>query len=119
MASAWPSTLPQSLLLNGASKGVGDGLIEYQPDTGPSTTRRRSSAVMRPLSGAMILTDSQIATFETFFYTTILFGALPFTFPDPISGAPLLVKFTKAALPSYVPLGANNYQLSLSLLVLP
>lgn len=119
MASAWPSTLPQALLLAGASKGAGDGLLEYQPDTGPSITRRRSTAVMRPLVGSMMLTDTQIATFETFFYTTILNGALPFTFPDPISGATLLVKFTKATPWSYTPQGGNNYQLALTLMVLP
>ena len=119
MPDAWPSTLPQALLLAGASKGVGDGLIENQPDTGPSMTRRRSTAVMRPLSGSMMLTDAQIATFETFFYTTILFGSLPFTFPDPISGATLLVKFTKQSLPAYAPQGGDNYQLSLTLMVLP
>lgn len=119
MASAWPGTLPQALLLSGAGKGVGDGLTEYQPDTGPSITRRRTTAVMRPLSGSMILTDAQIATFETFFYTTIMNGALPFTFPDPISGATLLVKFTKATPPGYSPQGGNNYLLSLALMVLP
>lgn len=119
MPGAWPSTLPQALLVSGASKGVGDGLIENQPDTGPSMTRRRSSAVMRPLMGSMILSAAQIATFETFFYTTVLFGSLPFTFPDPITGASLLVKFTKGALPGWVPLGGQNFQLSLSLLVLP
>jgi hypothetical protein len=119
MTDAWPTTLPQALLLNGASKGIGDGLLEYQPETGPSMTRRRSSAVMRPLVGAVILTDAQIATFEAFFYTTILTGSLPFNFPDPISGATLLVKFTKQNLPAYSPLGGNNYQLSLNLMVLP
>lgn len=119
MASAWPGTLPQALLLAGASKGLGDGLLEYQPDTGPSITRRRTTAVMRPLVGSMMLTDTQVATFETFYLTTLMNGALPFTFPDPISGATLLVKFTKATPPSYAPQGANNYLLSLSLMVLP
>jgi hypothetical protein len=119
MTNVWPGTLPQQLLLNGASLGVGDGLLEYQPDTGPSITRRRSSAVMRPLSGTMILSSAQMTTFESFFYTTILGGSLPFTFPDPRTGASLLVKFTKQGQPTYTPQGADNYLLSLNLAVLP
>jgi hypothetical protein len=119
MTNAWPGTLPQSLLLSGASLGVGDGLVESQPDIGPVMTRRRSSSVMRPLSGSMILSNAQMTIFEAFFYTTILGGSLPFTFPDPRTGATLLVKFTKQALPAYTPQGGDNYLLSINLLVLP
>jgi hypothetical protein len=119
MPNAWPGTLPQKLLLNGASLGVGDGLIEYAPDTGPSITRRRTTAVMRPLQGSMVLTDAQVTIFETFFFTTLLNGALPFTFPDPRTGATLLVKVPKGTPPSYVPQGGDNFVLSLSLTVLP
>lgn len=119
MPSAWPSTLPQRLLVDGASLGIGDGLLEYQPDTGPSITRRRSSAAPRPLSGSMILSNAQMTTFETFFYTTIIGGSLAFTFPDPRTGATLLVKFTKQGLPAYVPLGGDNYRLSFNVMVMP
>lgn len=119
MTDAWPSTLPQQLQISGASLGYGDGLVEYGPDQGPSITRRGTTAVMRPLAGAMILSNAQVSTFETFFYTTILNGSLPFTFPDPRTGATLLVKFTKQAPPAYAPLGGDNFQLSLSLVILP
>jgi hypothetical protein len=119
MPSAWPGTLPQRLLLAGARLGVGDGLLEYSPDIGPSITRRRTAAVMRPLVGSMMLTDAQMTIFETFFYTTIGGGSLPFTFPDPRTGATLLVKFTKQGLPDYAPQGADNYLLQMNLAVLP
>jgi hypothetical protein len=108
MPNAWPGTLPQKLLLNGASLGVGDGLIEYAPDTGPSITRRRTTAVMRPLQGSMVLTDAQVTTFEIFFFSTLLNGALPFTFPDPRTGATLLVKVPKGTPPNYAPQGGDN-----------
>lgn len=119
MADAWPNTLPQQLLLSGASMGEGDGLVEYGPDLGPSITRRGTSAVMRPLSGSMILSSAQVATWRTFFLTTILQGSLPFTFPDPLGGANLLVKHVKQSPPAIVPLGGDNFQLSLSLVILP
>lgn len=119
MVDIWPTGLPQKLLLSGSSLGVGDGLIETQPDIGPPISRRRATAVVRPLTGSMMLSDAQITTFETFFFTTILRGSLAFNFPDPRTGATLLVKFTKANPPSYSPQGADNYLLSLNLLVLP
>lgn len=119
MVDAWPAGLPQRLLLQGASLGVGDGLLETQPDQGPPQSRRRSTSAARPLVGSMMLSDAQMTTFETFFYTTILGGSLPFSFPDPRTGATLLVKFTKANLPGYVPQGGDNYLLSINLSVLP
>lgn len=119
MVDAWPSDLPQHLQLSGASLGMGDGLVEYQPDLGPSITRRGTTAVMRPLVGTMICTSAQIASFEAFFYAAIMNGALPFNFPDPRTGATALVKFTKQTPPSYAPLGGDNFQLNLSLMVLP
>lgn len=119
MVDAWPSTMPQALIAQGASEGAGDGLAEYQPDTGPPITRLRTNSVVRPLGGYMICSDAQIATFRSFFNTTISRGALPFTFPDPMTGATLLVKFAKQSPPSWNPLGGNNYQLNLSLFVLP
>lgn len=119
MVDAWPNTLPQQLQLSGASLGMGDGLVEYAPQQGPSISRRGTTAVMRPLVGAMVLSNAQVDIWEAFFYTTIANGALPFTFPDPRTGAAVLVKFTKQSQPSLVPLGADNFRLSLSLMVMP
>jgi len=119
MPNAWPATLPQYLLLDGASLGIGDGLAEYQPDTGPPISRRRTAAVVRPLTGSMILSDAQVSIFEAFFVDTLMNGALPFTFPDPRTRATVLVKFTKRQLPAMAPRGGDNYQISLNLLVLP
>lgn len=119
MVDAWPDTLPQRLQVDQASQGVGDGLIEYAPDSGPSLTRLGTSAAMQPLTGYMICSGAQITAFKSFFATTILGGSLPFTFPDPISGT-LLVKFTKqGGMPTWAPLGGDNWQLNLALAVLP
>lgn len=119
MVDAWPSDLPQAFQQDGFSEGEGDGLIEYQPDVGPSITRLATSAVMRPMSGNMIVTDVQLASFRTFFETTILRGSLPFDFPDQVRSGTLLVKFTKQTPPSWVNLGGPTYQLNLALMVLP
>src|SRR5262249_16088154 len=121
MVDAWPNNLPQALQLRGASIGVGDGLVEYDPDIGPPITRRPTTAVVRPSAGAMTCRGAQMASFLAFLDTTIAGGALPFHFPDPLTdGAQvLLVKFSKKSLTSIVPLGDDNFQLPLSLMVLP
>jgi len=119
MASAWPGTLPQKFLVDGYMEGVGDGLLEYQPDTGPSISRRRATAVPRPLSGNFEMTSAQIATLRTFFDTTLIGGSLPFTFPDPLTGATLLVKFQKGGIPKWAALGGDYFSVGMSLWILP
>ncbi|MGM4891271.1 hypothetical protein [Tardiphaga sp. 839_C3_N1_4] len=119
MVDAWPAEFPQELEQNGFSEGVGDGVLEYQPDQGPSISRRRTSAVMRPLSGTMQMSAAQIATLRTFFDTTLMGGALPFEFPDQIQDGTLLVKFPKGAGPSWSALSGELYRVQLSMMVLP
>lgn len=121
MVDAWPNTLPQKLQYDGASEGVGDGLLEYKPETGPSITRRRTTTSVRPLAGSMICSSEQISIFRAFFDTAIMGGALPFEFPDQMQDGVLLVKFEKSALPNWRPhpIGGDNFVLTLSLLVLP
>jgi hypothetical protein len=71
MTNVWPGTLPQQLLLNGASLGVGDGLVEYQPDRG-----RRSRGALERGDAAAVgqhgLEQCADDLFETFFYTTLM-----------------------------------------------
>jgi hypothetical protein len=119
MVSAWPVDLPQAFQISGFSEGSGDGSVEYQPDVGPPLTRLRTAAVVRPMAGNMILTDVQLASFRTFFDTTLLSGTLPFNFPDQVRSGTLLVKFTKQNRPSWLNLGGPTYQLNLTFVVLP
>jgi hypothetical protein len=121
MVDAWPGTLPGALQSDAFGEGVADGLLEYAPDTGPPITRRRSTAAVRLMKGTMLCTSAQIATFRTFFDTTLLGGSLPFNFPDQLQSGTLLVKFAKSSLPNWSahPGGGDNYLLNLTLQVLP
>jgi hypothetical protein len=119
MVDAWPAELPQEIEQNGFSEAVGDGVLEYQPDQGPSISRRRTSAVMRPLSGTMQMTAPQIVALLAFFDTTLMGGSLPFEFPDQIQDGTLLVKFPKGAGPSWAALSDDLYRVQLSMMVLP
>lgn len=119
MIDVWPESLPQCFDLP-FSEAEGDGLIEYQPDQGPTITRRRTAAVARPISGTMRMTGAQLVTMRDFRATTVLGGALPFEFPDQtVSGSTLLVKYTKATPPTWQKIGADAWRVSIALTVLP
>lgn len=119
MVDAWPSTLPQKVLQGGYSEGVGDGLLEYQPDTGPPMTRLRTSANPRPIAVNFELTSAQLQTLIAFFTTTLIGGSLPFNFPAVIENTTYLVKFQKGGLPKWTSLGGDYFNVTMSIWVLP
>jgi hypothetical protein len=119
VVDVWPGTLPQTFQVNGYTETVADGLIETNPDTGPPMSRRRSSAMPRPISGQMIVTRTQIDTLKTFVNTTLLGGSLPFSFPATTEVGTWLVKFPKGNMPKWAAIGGDYYTLQISLLILP
>lgn len=119
MPDAWPAGLPQNVLVANYAEAVGDGLLEYQPDTGPTITRRRSSANPRPVTMNFELTSAQLAILKTFFETTLIGGSLPFTFPGITESATYLVKFQKTGIPNWAALGGDYFSVAMSVWVLP
>lgn len=115
----WPELLPQKLLREGNSEGLGDGLIETQPDQGPPISRPRSTAVTRPLAGAINCSGAQLDALIAFYNVELAMGALPFTFPAPRGGGSLLVKFLKGSQPTWSETGPDVYRVPISLLILP
>lgn len=95
MTAAWPATLPQQFLRDGFEGTSADNIIASSVSTGPAKTRRRTTAAVRPLSGTMIMTSAQLATFRAFVSTTIAERSRPFTFPDPYGGSDLLVRMVE------------------------
>ncbi len=78
--ATWPATLPQFSLRDGYSEDLGFPVIQAPVD-GPALARRRYTAAPRNVSAQYQLTNAQLATFETFFLTTVAQGALSFTAP--------------------------------------
>lgn len=119
MVDAWPVDLPQCFSLP-FSESEGDGVFEYQPDQGPPISRRRTSAVTRPLSGTMRMSGDQLASMRAFRNGVLLSGALPFEFPDQtVHGNTLLVRFVKGSPPSWQRIGPDSWRVSISLMVMP
>jgi len=94
----WPASLPQRLLIKSYSESPADVLLRTSMDFGPAKVRRRGTAGPRPVSGSIIVTAAELATFKTFFNTTLLGGSLRFRWRDPIiSGQTMLVNTVSGA----------------------
>lgn len=117
MADAWPGSLPQSFLAGSFREQIAERTIRTQMDVGPALVRKRSSAAVIPIAGAMVMTATQLATFKTFVNTTIDGGAETFTFPDPHDGSDLTVRLT--AMPAISDLSNDLFRVGLDLEVLP
>ena len=78
----WPSDIPQAFIHESFSATPMSGVIQTEMDTGKAKRRRRFTAVTEVWSGNMVMTSTQLATFKTFFNTTIKLGSLSFNFPN-------------------------------------
>ncbi len=113
----WPSTLPQSLEIDGYSSGFADNRIETKMEYGPPKRRLRTTTNIRPLNGSMVMTQVQYAALLTFFHTTVR-EVEKFSFPDPHGGSALEVCFSSA--PTHAPTRApGRWRVSLSFDVFP
>lgn len=86
MAADWPTTLPQSPLIDGYDETPPDLTVRSENATGPAKVRRRATAGVRPVSWNMLLDTTQMTTFDDFFEGTLANGALPFNLKDPRTG---------------------------------
>lgn len=136
----WPSDLPQEVLQEGFQESFGEGRLSTKMETGIPKTRRRFSAVGRPIQAALILTIDQRARFKSFWDDDTSLGSLPFFMPDQLadglalianglsltdtSGTPLvteswwLVMFGETP-PSVRPLSGDIYRAEFGLTILP
>ena len=116
MADAWPASIPQIPALP-ANISMPWNVELAQFDVGPPQSRLVTTANVEQFDpGSIVLADStQLATFRTFFETTLAGGSLPFE--TTYFGATREMKFTEA--PQITELGADRYRLQMSLVVLP
>lgn len=90
----WPVSLPQSFEL-GVQDTRQQGFTRSTTDTGPYKQRKRFTATSRFLSGSMLLTGTQRATFETFYKTTLSEGTDAFDFVDPSTFNTISARFVQ------------------------
>lgn len=89
-AYTWPPSLPTSVDSSGFSESYGVLILSTPMDAGPAKRRRRG-VKPRIMNVAFVMTNTQIATLETFINDTIK-GTARFDFPHPRTGVVIEVR---------------------------
>ena len=118
----WPAALPDYFEV-GVQDTRQQGFIRSQTETGPYKQRKRFTATSRFLSGTMLLTGTQRATFDTFYKTTISEGTGEFNFLDPVDFSTISARFVSPPSLSAVAgggtAGTGQWRIEMVLEVLP
>lgn len=83
---AWPVGLPQTPEYQAWSEKPQRNVATFQPEVGPPKQRRRSTANGAIAQAVFLMTDAQIAIFDTFYEDTLADGTIPFTWDHPVTG---------------------------------
>lgn len=116
--ATWPGTLPtfQHFLVDGFLETAPYNVIRTEMEIGPAKIRRRGTAAPEVFSGAMHLTTAQVATFRTFYDSTVNYGADAFDTVHPRTGSSVSARFIGP--PQVVQVG-GDWRLAFEFEVLP
>lgn len=103
--STWPASLPQYILQDGFSESFAKNTVRTAMDVGPPKMRKRSTNAPRPVSVQQYMTDTQLNVFDTFYASTLGWGAERFDWVHPRTQAVKEFRFTIE--PVYTPEGAG------------
>ena len=112
MTAAWPGTVNQYMRRNNYSEAPEANKASFQPEVGPPIERRRSSISTVLIVGEGRGTRTEWDNLVTFYRTTLLDGALPFTRTNPDTGGTITCVFTEP--PKLISVGARYRHYSLS-----
>lgn len=102
MTIVWPPSLDRSLQVADLKESPAALLLRTSMQSGPAKARRLGTAGARPIAGSIILSRSQLETFDEFYTDTTESGALSWEWTHPRTGATRVFRFTKE--PVYEPL---------------
>ena len=87
MAQTWQGTLPTAPLIDGNSESFSNNVIRSNMEYGLPKIRKRFTAGYSTHTYKMRMTDTQVATFQTFYDTTCDGGADSFEWTNPRTGS--------------------------------
>jgi hypothetical protein len=121
MPSQFPSTLAQLLNSTNFTYRMGETRVATDMDVGPAKLRSRFTRAVDAYDCEMDINISLIATFQTFYKTTLGNGTLPFMFPDPFTQVVSNFRFAPGSTPQIVPLGNGGtaFTIKMSWEILP
>jgi len=117
MAQTWPATVPTSVIHGSFRESPPDNTLRSPMDVGPDKVRRRSTSEPRPLGWDSQMTTAQVATFDTFYNTTLVSGTLTFNFPHPRTTVSSEMRYTQP--PQYTPVGDGQWMVSMQVEIMP
>jgi hypothetical protein len=90
--TVWPASLPQ-YPMGPTGDALQDPRARSQIEQGAPHVRTRTTAAPRHVDAPMVLTGTQLATFDAFYETDLAFGALRFQWTDFRDDAPAQYRF--------------------------
>lgn len=119
MAVAWPGTLPQNPLLEGFAYRRENNRDSFRPRVGPSLVGPIASDAGVFCVFAFHMTKAQVAIFDAFYTTTLLFGSVNISMTDPITETTEEFQLSPDWTPDYVPITPDLFRVALELYRLP
>jgi len=117
MTAEWPLTLPASPLAESYAETAPDNVIRSAADQGPAKLRRRTTAAVRNLRLAYVLSAGQTEILDGFYLADLKGGTLPFQQAHPRTGDAAVMRFK--APPDYASLNGGYFRVTLELEILP
>jgi hypothetical protein len=113
MAEQWPLTLQQKLNQASFSEQLGDTTLRSETEIGLAKVRRRFTKGVDKLTVTIDVEKDEVATFKTFYDTTLNGGVTPFEFNDPYTNTLTEFRFDTSSPPRLSLIGANTLRLSM------
>ena len=115
--ATWPTSLPQSPKLRGYTESADSNVIRSSNEVGPANQRRRYTAKVKTFPISLVMTTTQLETFDTFLEGTIDDGALPFTWIHPRTLATASCRLRNV--PNYNAQGNGYYLVTFQMEIVP
>ena len=116
--ATWPLSLPQAFEGDGSYQEIPeDTVLRTTMDVGIVKLRRRQTRSVSQVAGKVIMTGPQVSTFMTFFNDTTRGGSISFNGLRGRIGLNQNYQFVES--PTINHLGADIYEVTMKLLVLP
>lgn len=115
--ATWPTSLPQRPLADSYSEAAEPSTIRTAMEIGPAKMRRRYTSEIKLFTMEFLMSTAQVATFETFFVTTLAAGSLTFDWINHRTDAAVIYRFT--ARPTIQPQAPGYWLVSAELEITP
>lgn len=107
----WPVSLQQRLNVASFEYRLGKTTLRTDMDAGPAKVRSRFTDAVDVYTCSVLLDYDEIATFKTFYKTTLNNGTEQFLFDDPLTATETAFRFADD--PVIRPLGGRTFQLNM------